>query len=326
MRGALTGLLLLSLAVGLMTTAGCGPRDTSSLGSTPAEMQPVALGPAERLRAVATTSIVGDVVQRVGGARLELVTLMPKGADPHSYAPTPADSAAIYDAHVVFANGAGLETFLDKTIHNAGGSAIRVELADSLELRALDGHAHDEEGASSDEGDLDPHVWFDVQNVVHWTQVVEQTLSTLDPAGEATYQANAAAYRRELEALDAWIVAQVSLVPAANRKLVINHPSLGYFAARYGFEQIGAVYLVNPAAEPSAADLAALETTIQEMGVPAVFAENTVSPKLAEQVSYDTGIRLVILYTGSLGAPGSGADTYIGLMTYDVQQIVEALR
>ena len=303
----LTGLVLLLLAI-VTACGGPGP------AGQPAASGPAPLDQGEKLRIVATTNLVGDVVGRVGGDRITLTTLMGKGADPHSYVPTPSDTAAVYDAHLLFANGAGLEEFLSEMLANVGGSAVRVYLSDGLQLRTLSG------------GDPDPHVWFDVHNVLQWVAAIEQSLTTLDPANAAAYRANAEAYTRELEALDAWIVQQVAAIPQANRKLVINHPVLGYLAARYGLEQIGAVYPLSPSAEPSAQDLAALEKMVRQFGVPAVFAENTVSAKLAEQVSTDTGVKLVLLYTDSLGGPGTGAETYLDLMRYDVQAIVEALR
>jgi ABC-type Zn uptake system ZnuABC Zn-binding protein ZnuA len=162
--------------------------------------------------------------------------------------------------------------------------------------------------------------------VIHWAETIEQTLSALDPANAEAYRANAAADVEELEDLDAWVVEQVATIPQANRKLVTNHPAFGYLADRYGLEQVGAVYPVSPSAEPSAQDIAALQDAILEYGVPAVFTESTVNPKLAQQVAQDTGVELVALYSGSLGGPGSGAESYIALIRYDVKAIVDALR
>lgn len=284
------------------------------------ELSAVALSEGEKLQVVATTNIVGDVVGRVGGDWIELTTLMGVGIDPHSYVPTPGGTAAVHDAHVLLANGIGLEEFLEEMLASAGGDAVEVYVSTGLELREAEGgHEDEHEGA-------DPHVWFDVQNVIRWVETIEQALSALDSANAEVYEANAETYIQELEALDAWIVEQVATIPQANRKLVTNHPSFGYFASRYGLEQVGAVYPVSPSSEPSAQDMAAIENTIREYGVPAVFAESTINPKLTEQVAKDTGIKLVPLYTGSLGGPGSGVESYIELMRYDVNAIVEALR
>jgi manganese/iron transport system substrate-binding protein len=292
-----------------------------------AQLEPVPLGSGEKLQVVATTNIVGDVVRQIGGEQIALTTLMEIGVDPHSYVPTPAGTAAIHDGDVVFANGAGLEVDLEEMFESAGGDAIRIHVSQELEHRpgedgpAGAGHEHGQE----EEG-LDPHAWFDVQNVIHWAETIEQTLSRLDPANAEAYRANAAAYVEELESLDAWVVEQVATIPQVNRKLVTNHPAFGYLAGRYGLEQVGAVYPLSPSAEPSARDIAALEDAILEYGVPAVFTESTVNPKLAQQVAQDTGVELVALYSGSLGGPGSGAESYIALIRYDVKAIVDALR
>lgn len=301
----------------LAAAGGCGsPQPGTGL-------KPPSPAPGEKLKVVATTTIVGDVVKKVGGDRIELTTLMGIGVDPHTYVPTPADVAAVHDAHILFANGAGLEANLEEMLDSAGGQAIRIHLSDGLELRPPVEEHHPDE-ADHEEGD--PHVWFDVRNVIYWVGVIERELATLDPANAAAYHSRAKAYVQELEALDAWIVAQVATIPAGNRKLVTNHPAFGYFAARYGLEQVGALYPVNPSAEPSAQEIAALEEAIRRYQVPALFSENTVNPRLAQQVAHDTGLKLVPLYTGALGGPGSGAETYVELMRYDVQAIVAALK
>lgn len=319
--------LHLALNIGALLLAlvsACGPA-TPAAEPGRAALEPVSLIGGEKLHVVATTNIVGDVVKKVGGDQIELTILMAIGVDPHTYIPTPADTAAVHEAHLVLANGAGLEQFLEEMLANAGGNAVEVHLSEGIELRALDEGHGEESGEHAAEGD-DPHVWFSVPNVIHWVAVAEQALSSLDPANAQVYQQNAEAYTRELEALDAWIAEQVGTIPPANRRLVTNHPVFGYFADRYGLEQVGEIYPVSPSAEPSAQDVAALEDAIRKLGVPAVFAESTVNPKLAQQVADDTGVKLVPLYTGSLGGPDSGAETYIELMRYDVRALVEALQ
>lgn len=315
------GLAFLILAM----LSGCGQTSRQAdTGSQVSDLKPVALKPVEKLRVVATTNIIGDVVQNIAGDAIDLTVLMGIGVDPHTYIPTPADTAAIHDAHVVLANGAGLEENLDKILAGAGGDAVYIQLSDGLKLReATEGHDLEESG---EEHHMDPHVWFDVQNVIEWVHRIEQTLSALDPSHADGYRANAEAYVRQLEELDAWIVAQIANLPQTRRKLVTNHPAFGYFADRYGLEQVGAVYPISPSSEPSAQDIAALEDAIRAFQVPAVFSESTVNPKLAEQVARDTGVQLVPLFSGSLGGPGSGAETYLAMMRYNVQAIVEALR
>jgi ABC-type Zn uptake system ZnuABC Zn-binding protein ZnuA len=317
--------ILIVLGVTLaVVLAGCGtaaPEGTASHGAEPGDLAPVVLGAGERLRVVATTNIVGDVARQVGGDHIDLTVLMGIGVDPHSYVPSPTDTAALHDAHLVLANGAGLEANLDEMLQNAGGSAVRVEVSQGFDLLPAGG-GHDDDA----HGDVDPHVWFSVPAVIHWVDRIEAALGAMEPDNAAYYGQNAGAYRQELEALDGWIQEQVAQVPEANRKLVTSHPVFGYFARRYGFQQIGAVYPLNPSAEPSARDIARLQDAIAQYNVPAIFTESTVNPRLARQVAEDTGIQIVSLYTGSLGGPGSGAESYVELMRYDVGAIVDALK
>lgn len=335
-----SALAVVVLVVG--TLAACAPGQQPVAGPTEAlhgdempKLEAVTLGTGEKLRVVATTSIVGDVVSRVGGDDIELTVLIPLGSDLHTFQPTPQDAAAIAKAHLVVTNGAGLEGgWMSKLLENAGGKRPLVPASAGVTLRQ-GGHHHHEEEEGADEHEEeeehehegnDPHVWFDVKNVVAWTRNVEQALAALDPAKADEYHQNAANYTAELQELDAWIEAQVKQIPAERRKLVTSHEAFGYFCDRYGLEQVGAVFPVTTEAQPSAKDLAQLQEAIKTEGVQAVFAETTVNPALVEQLARDSGIKVVTLYTGSLGKPGSEADSYVKLMRYDVEAITTALR
>ena len=155
---------------------------------------------------------------------------------------------------------------------------------------------------------------------------IAEQLSVLDPAGANGYWSNATAYKAQLDELDAWTQEQVSAVPESNRFLLTSHDSLGYFADRYGFEVIGVILGITTEVEPSAEHLVELVHTIERYNVPAVFGETTVSERLAAALAGETGAELVKLYSGSLGAEGSGADTYIGMFRANVESIVGALR
>lgn len=294
---------------------GCGGT-TPEAGPGHGTVGSLAMGAGGKLRVVATTNILGDIVGQVGGDHIELTVLMDIGIDPHSYVPNPAGMAAVHDADVVFASGAGLEVNLDEMFQTAGGDAVHIYASDGLALRQAGGGR---------EKAVDPHVWFDVQNAIHWVETIEGTLAALDPADAGVYRANAAAFTQQLQELDAWVMEQVATIPEANRRLVTNHPAFAYLE-RYGLKQVGAVYPVSPSAEPSAQDIAALQDVIRSYSVPAIFTESTVNPKLGQQLANDTGAKLVTLYSGSLGVPGSGAETYIQLIRYDVTAIVQALR
>lgn len=316
-RVYLTAVVLLGALV-----SACGAQGETSVAGEATEAAGSAGG---KLRVVATTTIVGDVVRAVGGDSIELTTLMPLGTDPHSFDPSPRDVAAVADADVVFMNGVDLEAFLERMLEGAGGKAEVVVLSDGVELREL---KDEHEGESSEEhGDYDPHVWFDPNNVMVWVDNIEEALSRFDAANAQTFHEHAQAYRSELQELDGWIRAQVEQVPEANRSIVADHDTFGYLAAGYGLRTVGTIVPgYSTLSEPSAQELADLENTIRDLGVKAVFVGRTVNPNLARRVEDDTGVKLVFLYTGSLSESDGPAGSYLEFMQYNVSQIVEALR
>lgn len=273
----------------------------------------------ERLRVVATTSLIGDVAQVIGGDAITLETLIKAGADPHSFEPTAQQTVAIHDADVVFSNGYDLEESLLGLFESAVADGRRVvPVSAGIETIEL---------AAGEEGGVDPHVWTSPLNVIVWARNVAATLAELDPAQAALFQANAGAYIAQLQELDAWIAGQVEHIPVGERKIVTDHAVFGYFTRRYGFQQVGAVVQgYSTLAEPSAQDLAALEDDIRRLGVRAVFVGNTVNPTLGQRVADDTGVRLLRVYTGSLSAPGGPAATYLDYMRYNVGVFVQGLR
>jgi len=262
---------------------------------------------------VATTTIVGDVVRQVAGPAADVAVLLPVDSDPHAFQPTPQDVVAVAEADVVFASGAGLEAELSTLLANATGPVV--SLSDGLALRVL-----------AEDGEPDPHVWFDPTYVMVWTRRIAEVLAELWPTEAPAFRERAAAYREELAALDLWIWQETESIPTANRGLVLDHEVLGYFAARYGFERLGSLSPgFSPSAEPSARELAELETVINAHRVAALFVGTTVNPVLAEAVAADTGATIVMLYTGSLSGANGPASDYIAFMQYDVAAMVNAL-
>ena len=184
----------------------------------------------------------------------------------------------------------------------------------------------EEEHEDHGHGTEDPHFWFDPIRVQIAVDEIVSLLSDLDPEQADTYEANASAFKDELDDLHIWTEEQVSTVPEENRLLVTSHDSLGYFAYLYGFEVVGVILSGTTEAEPSAEDLAELVHEIEETGAKAVFGETTVSERLASAVAAESGVELFRLYSGSLGIEGSGAETYITMVQTNVNRIVEALR
>jgi zinc/manganese transport system substrate-binding protein/manganese/iron transport system substrate-binding protein len=297
-----------TLLVGLLLV-GCGGRPGSS--SESAATRPV--GP-NALNVVATTTVFADIVANVGGSRTSVNAIIPPGVGPEDYEPKPDDARRLADAALVVSNGVGLDDFLDRLIRSgSNGRAARLVLGDGIPTVTIDGEEN-------------PHFWLDPSLVSeHYVPAIVAKLTELDPAGEAIYEANAKAYTQSIDALDQELKAQVAEIPAENRKLVTFHDAFPYFARHFGFELVG-VILENVGQEPTASELGALVDKVKAAEANAIFSEAQFSPKLSETLAREAGITRVVttLYTDSLGpAP---ADTYLGMMRWNMSQIAEALK
>ena len=282
---------------------------------------------ADRVLVVATTTIVGDIVARVGGDRLSLYVMLPLGADPHAFHPTPRDARQAADAAVVFINGAGLEAdFLGDLIASAEPRRV-VDLSAHLNLRRMEEEHDEEEGAHDhDHGEFDAHVWMDPTLVAAWTADIAEALAEVDPGHGADYAGRAHALAGELHALDAWVRERVAAIPRERRILITDHGMFGYFADRYGFTVLDTIIPgFSTASEPSARHLAGLHDAIAEHAVPAIFVGLTVSLQAAQVVADDLGIEVVPVYTGSLSEPDGPAATYPDFIRTNVERIVAAL-
>jgi ABC-type Zn uptake system ZnuABC Zn-binding protein ZnuA len=264
-----------------------------------------------------TTTILADVARNVVGDRLEVGSLLPVGADPHSYQPTPQDTAKISKSKVLIINGAEYEHFLEGLIENADGERPLVEASVGLRLRT---------DPDSEQG-VDPHLWLDPNNVITYVENIREGLTEFDPDGAEVYEANADAYITQLQELDAWINGQIAEIEPQRRLLVTNHEALGYFAERYGFTVVGTVIeSFSSDASPSAEQMAALVDQIKLFEAPAIFLDASDNPGLAQQIAAETGVNVVTdLHIESL-TNGPPAGTYIDMMKYNVTKIIEALK
>jgi manganese/zinc/iron transport system substrate-binding protein len=305
----------------LVALAGLGQLGCSSSSGGPPPFE----GPP--IRAVCTTTIVADVVQRVGGDRVTVQTLMGPGVDPHKYLPAPSDRAKLEQAHLVFYNGLHLEGKMVDTFEKAGGRMRAVAVTKTIDRAEL-------RRADADGGEFDPHVWFDVRLWQKTVECVRDELSTLDPGGADVYRSNAEAYLAELDALDREVREKLSRVPTERRILVTSHDAFGYFGRAYGF-QVKGLQGVSTASETGTKDVQELAVVLGRNKVPAVFTETSVAPDGLKAVLETTRrdwkheVRLVggenALYSDALGPPGSPAATYPGMVRHNVDTIVKAL-
>jgi len=305
MRGPLRAPIAAVLALAVVALAGCG---MSSGGG----------GSGGRMTVVATTTQLQDFARNVGGARIDLHGLLRPNVDPHDYEPTPGDAAAVARAKVLIVNGVGLDSWVEGVRKAAGADPDVVTAADRVPLRSGD--------AALPEGD--PHIWLDPRNAERMVRNVERGLTAADPAGAATYHANAARYLARLRALDRSLAAEIAPIPPSRRLIVTDHDAFGYLAARYGLRIVGTVIpSLSTAAEPDARAITRLADTIRKNHVHAVFAEASVDPRVERAIAAEAGARLGgRLYGDSLGPAGGPAATYVGMMRTNMAAIVGAIQ
>ena len=267
---------------------------------------------------VTTSTLITDWTTRIGGDAIELVGILQPGADPHVYEPVPQDSIALEAADLIFYNGYNLEPNLIRLIEATGIAAHTVAVGEVVE--PLD---FDYEGQQVP----DPHVWGNVANVVQMVELIRDELIQLAPEHEAEFTQNAEVFIAELMQLDSWIQSQISSIPPEQRQLVTTHDAFQYYTSAYDLEVAGTLIGISTEEQPSAQTVQQLSDAIRDSGVPAIFAETTINSRLITVVAEEAGVQLASqeLYSDSLGAPGSGADTYITMMVSNTQTIVENL-
>ena len=275
---------------------------------------------------LASTSFLADIARNVAGDRANVDSLLPVGADPHSYEATPSDVVRISESTVLILNGLEYEHFIESLLENADGERLVITASEGIEL-----HHIDEEEAKTEDKHRheagDPHMWLDPVFVITYVENIRDGLSVTDPEGAETYKANAEAYMAELEELDAFIEEQVKSLPAERRLLVTNHEALGYFAERYGFEVVDAILPSSSSdASASAREVAATIEAIRSSGAPAIFLDDVENASLANQISAETGVEVVEGMQIESLTNGAPAETYIDMMKYNVSLIVQALR
>ncbi|WP_428246061.1 metal ABC transporter substrate-binding protein [Ferrovibrio sp.] len=285
----------------------------------------------EKLKVIASFSILADIVQQVGGERLAVTTLVPAGGDAHVFQPSPADARAVASADILIANGLNFETWLDRLVAASGFKGRRIVAAQGIQPRKLAGHdhaghSHGPADAKSGGQQDDPHVWHDLQRMQAYVANIVAGLAAADPQHAEGYRQRGATYAAELKALDAWASAQFESVPRAYRKVITQHDAFGYLADRYLINFL-APQGMNTESEASAEAVAQLIRQIKRQRVQALFFENVVNPRLIEQIAKEAKVTVGgRLYSDALGPKGGEADSYLGLYRLNVERLVGAMR
>ncbi|MDP2018944.1 metal ABC transporter substrate-binding protein [Hydrogenophaga sp.] len=285
--------------------------------STPAHAQ-------TPIQAVASFSILGDLVRQVGGDRVKVDVLVGAGSDAHVFQPTPAQARLVGQARVVFSNGLGFEGWMGRLLKTAGYKGQQVEVSQGIQ--PLKDGGHDSQKKGHEHGETDPHVWQSVGNAQVFVKNIARGLCRADAAGCDLYDRNASAYAAKLDALDTEIRAAWAPIPAAQRKVITSHDAFGYYARDFGVKFL-APQGVSTDSEASAKGVARLVRQIRQEQIKALFVESISDPRLIEQIGRETGVKPSgSLYSDSLSASGGEASTYIDMMRFNTRALTTAVR
>jgi zinc/manganese transport system substrate-binding protein len=270
----------------------------------------------DKLKAVATISIIGDLVKNVGGDRVDVVALVGPNGDAHVFSPTPTDARALGAAKVVFVNGLGLEGWMTRLVSASGAKLSPIVVTTGIKPRKAEEGGHQT---------IDPHAWQSVANAEIYVANIRDGLKKADPAGAASYDANAKAYLDKLDALEREVRETIDKIPPDRRKIITTHDAFGYFGQDYGVQFIAPVG-VSSESEPSARDLAKIIAQVKQQKIPAVFMENISDERMMQQIARETGAKIGgTLYSDALSDAKGPAATYLDMMRNNIRELAKAL-
>lgn len=279
-----------------------------------------------RLKAVATFSILADLVREVGGERVAVTSLVGPDSDAHGFSPTPEDARRLAGADIVFMNGLGFEGWIERLIKASGTKApVIVASRGITPIAGPDDHGHDHDDHGHAHA-ADAHAWQSVANAKLYVAAIREALAKADPERAAEYAARAAAYTERLDALDAEIREGVAEIPPARRQVITSHDSFGYFAKAYGLRFVAPKGLSSDS-EAGPADIARIIRQIRKEKIPAVFLESVANPRLMQQIARESGARVGgRIYSDALSSPEGPAPSYLAMMHANLRAFSEALR
>jgi zinc/manganese transport system substrate-binding protein len=266
----------------------------------------------DKIKVVASFSILGDFVQKVGGDQVEVTTIVGPDGDAHVYEPKPNDAKAMAAAQVVFFNSLAFEGWLDRLVESSGYKGKLVKSTDGIKLKQMD-------------GEPDPHAWQSAVNAQIYVKNIAEALCVVEKPDCDVFKANAEAYSKELAAVNDEIKTAVGKIPENRRTVITSHDAFGYFSQEYGITFLAPEGL-STESEASAKDVAKLIEQIREDKASAIFVENISDPRLVEQIASETGLRIGgALYSDALSSKDGPAPTYVDMMKHNARLLTEAM-
>ncbi|MGX6979821.1 metal ABC transporter substrate-binding protein [Vagococcus elongatus] len=297
--------------VSMFALSSCGTKKNESENASPAD---------DHLQVVASYSVIADMVEQVGGDKVSVTSIVPRGTDPHSYEPTPEDTLAIEKADVIFYNGLNLETgkgWFDKLIENGRKEQVTFQVTEEITPEYLS-----EKGQETQE---DPHAWLSLENGIRYVETITDYLIKVDGKNKDIYLENEEAYIKKLEELNQTAHEKLSSLPGNKKVLVTSEGAFKYFAREYG---LTAEYIweINTDTQGTPDQITRVAKIIKENDIPALFVETSVSPKTMEAVSRETGVEIFeTIFTDSLAKEGTEGDNYYDMMKWNIDKISEGL-
>jgi len=276
---------------------------------------PMLLNATEKPKLLATASMISDIAQNIVGDKFEVTTIVPIGKDPHTYEPTPGDATMVAYADVIFKNDLTFEGWLLKLITNSGTKANVVKVTEGVDVIESLTYANS----------ADPHAWMNASNGIIYAENIKNAMVKYDAANKDFYEKNFEAYRKKLQDLDQYIQEQIQTIPEQQRILITSHDAFQYYGRKYGI-RLESILGTSTDAQAQTSDYTKVDKVIRESGVPAVFIESTVNPKMLQQLAESNDITIGgSLFSDSIGNKDSDAPSYLAMLKYNTDVIVKAL-
>ena len=299
--------LIFMLAVGLFACSNANKNSNTS----------------EKLKVVATNSIIADITKNIAGDKIDLHSIVPVGQDPHEYEPLPDDVKKTSQADLIFYNGINLETggnaWFTKLVQNAKKEENKdyYAVSDGVDVIYLEGQ--------NEKGKEDPHAWLNLENGMIYAKNIAKQLSAKDPKNKDFYEANLKNYLEKLEALDKEAKQKFNNIPKEKKMIVTSEGCFKYFSKAYNVPS-AYIWEINTEEEGTPDQIKALVEKLRKTKVPSLFVESSVDERPMQTVSKDTNIPIFEkIFTDSVAEPGQNGDSYYNMMKWNLDKIAEGL-
>lgn len=292
--------------------------------SYPSEQDNINQQIAEKLNVVTSVAPITNIVQNIGGNKINLIGLVPEGVNSHTFEMIPSDIIKIYDADLIIIDGLNLEANIQKISENAiSKNPNNIQLLKLGDNTISKGDWIFDFSFPKDKGDPNPHLWLNVEYALQFANLTRDKLIEMDPSNSQYYMENSNKYTKLLKQLDEGIKKSVETIPAENRKLLTYHDSWAYFAPRYGMEVIGAIQ-ASDFSDPSPKDIADLIDQVRNEQVPAIFASEVFPTNIVDKIAKEGNVTIVeTLSDDDLpGNPGDYNHSYLGMMLENMKNMI----